>query len=65
MREAEKADKVFAGIIKSRVEAGANIISSDLVADGMIQLIEDDTKVGQVMRVNHQKGIHYKLYGKL
>jgi len=35
------------------------IVSVGLVVDGMLQLIQDDTKSGAVMRITTQKGIDY------
>ncbi|RDD43040.1 15-hydroxyprostaglandin dehydrogenase [NAD(+)] [Trichoplax sp. H2] len=40
----------------------AIIISIDQVARGMIQLVEDDTKNGAVMRITAAKGIDYQPY---
>ena len=52
-------------VVNSRIDAGAQLISPELVADGMVQLIEDESKNAQVLRVNHSHGLHYKIYGKL
>ena len=59
------SDPTFKSVIDGMKGKGISLITPELVADGMIQLIEDDTKSGQVLRVNSVKGIHHKLYGKL
>ncbi|KXJ24274.1 15-hydroxyprostaglandin dehydrogenase [NAD(+)] [Exaiptasia diaphana] len=38
------------------------LLSPELIATGVIELIEDDSKNGAVMRVTKQKGIDYKKY---
>jgi NAD(P)-dependent dehydrogenase (short-subunit alcohol dehydrogenase family) len=58
-------DKTFAAVVNMKKSIGQDLISPELVADGMIQLIEDEEQAGAVLRVNYSKGIHYKLYPKL
>lgn len=39
--------------------AQAGILQPELIAEGMIQLVNDDTKYGAIMRVTPQRGIDY------
>jgi len=41
------------------LSAQMGLLSADLVAKGLIELIQDDTKAGAIMRVTSQRGIDY------
>ncbi len=47
--------------MQEKMEGG--LLDASLVADGMIQLILDESKAGEVMRVNVADGIHYHQFG--
>jgi len=41
------------------MSANLGLLQPELIADGMIQLVHDDTRAGAVMRVTSQRGIDY------
>jgi 15-hydroxyprostaglandin dehydrogenase (NAD) len=58
-RLAVENSKLIAGMVKQQ-----GLLSVDMVTEGMLQLIEDDSKIGAVMRVTPQMGIDYEVYSK-
>lgn len=50
---------------QSSASQGTNLIPVSLVVDGIMQLIEDDSLYGQVMRVTLQKGIDMVNYNTI
>ncbi|EDO37087.1 predicted protein [Nematostella vectensis] len=49
---------------KSRIAKiqAMGLLSPELIAEGVVRLIEDDTKIGAVMRATPQRGLDYKKY---
>ncbi|KAK3724039.1 hypothetical protein QZH41_020319 [Actinostola sp. cb2023] len=57
-------DPQFADTPTAQLINHFGLLSPELIASGVVQLIEDDTKNAAVMRVTKQKGIDYKQYFK-